>query len=188
MKKATDLRQRSVAPVVQSVCRAPMNLLFDLRVAVAGRRRSASSGTVRLSVPAGTVTTLPSWHMLAMTFDGNAIRALVNGSLDVRPPDRPHRTPNFTQCTERWQNPAPISTWTNRSAGTWGPGGAPVSKNKADFTVGGQRGVPCLDGVKCSGMGHAWSGRLGGLAVYDRALEAAELHGLAQQTGMTPLR
>ena len=129
-----------------------------------------------------------SWHMLAMTFDGNAIRALVNGSLDVRPPDRPHRTPNFTQCTERWQNPAPISTWTNRSAGTWGPGGAPVSKNKADFTVGGQRGAPCLDGVQCSGMGHAWSGRIGGLAVYDRALEAAELHGLAQQTGMTPLR
>eukprot|EP01043_Picozoa_sp_COSAG02_P066511 COSAG02_NODE_10377_length_1955_cov_1.519935_1_plen_344_part_00 len=129
-----------------------------------------------------------SWHMLAMTFDGNAIRAFVNGSLDVRPPDLPHRTPNFTQCTERWQNPAPISTWTNRSPGTWGPGGAPASKNKTDFAVGGQRGAPCLDGVKCSGMGHPWSGIIGGLAVYDRALECAELRALAQQTGMTPLR
>jgi len=128
-----------------------------------------------------------SWHMLAMTFDGDAIRAFVNGSLDVRPPDRPHRTPNYTKCNERWQNPAPISTWTNRSPGTWGPGGAPQSKNKADFTVGGQRGTPCPDGVKCSGMGHPWSGLVGGLAVYDRALDGAELLAMAQQTGMTPL-
>ena len=71
-----------------------------------------------------------SWHMLAMSFDGSTIRAFVNGSLDVRPPDRPHRTSNYTNCNERWQNPAPISTWTNRSPGTWGPGGAPLIKNK----------------------------------------------------------
>jgi hypothetical protein len=128
-----------------------------------------------------------SWHMLAMTFDGSAIRALVNGSLDVRPPDKPHRSPSFPQCSERWQNPAPISTWTNRSAGTWGPGGAPGSKSKTDFTVGGQRGTPCPDGVECGGMGHPWSGLIGGLAVYDRALDGAELLALAKQTGMTPL-
>ena len=60
-----------------------------------------------------------SWHMLAMTFDGKAIRALVNGSLDVGPPDKPHiRSPSWPFCNERWQNSAPISTWTNRSAGT----------------------------------------------------------------------
>jgi hypothetical protein len=130
-----------------------------------------------------------SWHMLAMSFDGSAIRAFVNGSLDVRPPDRPHRTPNYTECNERWQNPAPISTWTNRSPGTWGPGGAAQSENKADFTVGGQRGTPCPDSVKCAGgMGHPWSGLVGGLAVYDRALDGAELLAMAQQSGMTPLR
>ena len=98
------------------------------------------------------------WHMLAMTFGGSAIRAFVNGSLDVRQPDPPHRSPNFTDCNERWQNPAPISTWTNRTPGMWGPGGALRSNNKTDFTVGGQRGTPCPDGVKCSGMGHPWSG------------------------------
>ena len=129
-----------------------------------------------------------SWHMLAMTFDGSAISAFVNGSLDVRPTDRPHRTPNYTECNERWQNPAPLSTWTNRSPGTWGPGGAPLSKNTADFTVGGQRGTKCPDGVKCAGgMGHPWSGLIGGLAVYDRALDGVELLAMAQQTGMTPL-
>jgi hypothetical protein len=125
--------------------------------------------------------------MLAMTFDGSAIRAFVNGSLDARAPDGPHRTPNFTQCNERWQNPAPISTWTTRSPGTWGPGGAPRSQNKTDFTVGGQRGIPCPDGVKCSGLGHPWSGLVGGLAVYDRALNSTELLAMARQTGMTPL-
>ena len=128
------------------------------------------------------------WHMLAMTFDGIAIRAFVNGSLDARPPDAPHRSPNFTQCNERWQNPAPISTWTDASPGAWGPGGAPLSKNKTDFTVGGQRAEPCPDGVPCTeGMGHPWSGLVGGLAVYDRALDGAELLAMARQTGMTPL-
>lgn len=129
-----------------------------------------------------------SWHMLAMTFDGSAIRAFVNGTLDFRPSDGPHRTPNFPHCNERWQNPAPISTWTNRTPGTWGPAGAPESKNQTDFAVGGQRATPCPDGVKCSGMGHPWSGLVGGLAVYDRALHEMELLTMARQTGMTPLR
>ena len=97
---------------------------------------------------------------------------------------------NFPNCIERWQNPAPISTWTDRPKGEWGPGGAPASPNVTDFTVGGQRASLCPDGVKCShgGMGHPWSGLIGGLAVYDRALDGAELLALAQQTGMTPLR
>jgi hypothetical protein len=37
-------------------------------------------------------------------------------------------------------------------------------------------------------MGHPWSGLVGGLAVYDRALDGAELLAMAQQSGMTPLR
>ena len=134
-----------------------------------------------------TPITHSSWHMLAMTFDGGAIRAYVNGSLDVREPDAPHRTPSHPACNERWQNPAPIATWTNRTPGTWGPGGAPASTNTTDFTVGGQRGEVCPDGEPCSGMGHPWSGLLGGLAIYDRALGAAELRAMAMDTGFAPL-
>lgn len=123
-----------------------------------------------------------SWHMLAMTFDGSAIRAFVNGSLDYRPPHRVD-APGWPRCNETWQNPASVSTWTNRTRpGAWGPGGAPASVNVTDFTVGGQRA-----GLN-TGMGHPWSGLLGGLAVYDRALGETELLALARQTGMAPLQ
>jgi hypothetical protein len=128
-----------------------------------------------------------TWHMLAMTFDGSSIRAFVNGSLDVRPPRRLPVTPTFPYCNETWQNPAPISTWTANTKGSWGPGGAAGSLNRTDFTVGGQWSEPCVDGVKCNGIGHPWSGLVGGLAVYDRALSATELLTIAQHTGMTPL-
>jgi hypothetical protein len=120
-----------------------------------------------------------SWHMIAMTFDGSAIRAYVNGSLDYRPP---HRLYPGTPCNETWQNPASVATWSNRTTpGSWGPGGAPVSNRTTDFTVGGQFGLG-----NESGMGHPWSGLVGGLAVFDRALGADELLALARQTGMAP--
>lgn len=126
-----------------------------------------------------------SWHMLAMTFDGSFIRAFVNGTLDYRPPHR--LNPAESPCNETWQNPASISTWTNRTEGQWGPGGAPASQNRTDFTVGGQRGVICPDGVTCpGGMGHSWSGLIGGLAVFNRSLSDEELHDMAVSTGMNP--
>ena len=128
-----------------------------------------------------------TWHMLAMTFDGSAIRAFVNGSLDVRPPRRLPVTPTFPNCNETWQNPAPIRTWTTKPKGKWGPGGAAGTLNRTDFTVGGQWSNPCADGIKCSGIGHPWSGLIGGLAVYDRALSSSELLTMAQHTGMMPL-
>ena len=74
--------------------------------------------------------------------------------------------------------PRPVSTWSNRSV--WGPGGAPRSGNVTNFAVGGQRAAPS------SGIGHSWVGRLGGLAVYDRALSPPELLAMAKRTGMTP--
>ena len=128
-----------------------------------------------------------SWHMLAMTFDGDSIRAFVNGSLDYRPPYR--LNPPSSLCNETWQNPASISTWTNRSRGRWGPGGAPgAPNNRTNFAVGGQRAQPCADGVKCdSGLGHQWTGYIGGLAVFDRALLDTELVQMALRTGMAPL-
>jgi hypothetical protein len=128
-----------------------------------------------------------SWYMLAMTFDGSNIRAFVNGSLDYRPPHR--LNPSSSPCNETWQNPASVSTWTSRTLpGEWGPGGAPASKNVTDFTVAGQRSSSCADGVKCGGgIGHPWSGLLGGLAIYDRAMGETELLDLARQTGMEPL-
>lgn len=128
-----------------------------------------------------------SWHMVAMTFDGHFIRAFVNGTLDYRPPHRLH--PLGDKCNETWQNPASVSTWSNRTE--WGPGGAPAGPdNHTNFAVGGQRGVYCPDGVSpCpegSGLGHPWSGLLGGLAVFDRALTDKELLAMATSTGMSP--
>jgi hypothetical protein len=117
-----------------------------------------------------------AWHMLAMTFDGGHIRAFVNGTLDYRPPHR--LNPPGSACNETWQNPAAVSTWSNRSA--WGPGGNPRSANVTNFAVGGQRAS------LRSGIGHSWVGQLGGLAVYDRALSPAELLTMAERTGMKP--
>lgn len=125
--------------------------------------------------------TTQAWHMLAMTFDGKSIRAFVNGTLDYRPPHRLH--PVGDVCSETWQNPAPVSTWSNRTEpGTWGPGGDPKG-NITDFTIGGQRETPCPDGVPCAGgLAHGWYGLLGGLAVYDRALSSEELLSMAHAT------
>ena len=115
------------------------------------------------------------WQMVAMTFDGKAIRSFVNGSLDYRPPHRLH--PVGDPCNETWQNPAPVSTWSDRTS--WGPGGDPAApQNHTTFAVGGQRGA------EAAGLGHPWDGLLGGLAVYDRALEAEELQAMAANTGM----
>ena len=115
------------------------------------------------------------WQMVAMTFDGKAIRAFVNGSLDYRPPHRLH--PVGDPCNETWQNPAPVSTWSDRTS--WGPGGDPAApQNHTTFAVGGQRGA------EGAGLGHPWDGLLGGLAVYDRALEEEELQAMAANTGM----
>ena len=111
------------------------------------------------------------WNMLALTFDGSAIRSYVNGTLDTRSPHRLH--PASDPCNETWANPASIDIWTNRSR--WGPGGDPRTRNQTDFAVGGQKGKPG------SGIGHPWTGRVGGLAVYSRALTASELQAMAKK-------
>ena len=130
-----------------------------------------------ISYALGAAAIVPgAWHMLAMTFDGGHIRAFVNGTLDYRPPRR--LNPPGSACNETWQNPAPVSTWSNRSA--WGPGGDPGSANVTNFAVGGQR-----TGLPGRGIGHSWVGQMGGLAVYARALDAAELLEMAERTGMT---
>ena len=54
-------------------------------------------------------------------------------------------------------------------------------ENRTDFAVGGQRAG------EGSGLGHTWVGRVGGLAVYDRALSAEEIFTLAKNTRMTKL-
>ena len=128
-----------------------------------------------ISYALGSAAIVPgAWHMTAMTFDGDFIRAFVNGSLDFRAPRRLH--PPASPCNETWQNPASVRTWSNRSS--WGPGGDPLSGNQTNFAVGGQRAEPS------SGLGHSWSGQFGGLAVYDRALTPEELLAMAEHTGM----
>ena len=115
------------------------------------------------------------WQMVALTFDGHAIRSFVNGTLDYRAPHRVN--PPSVPCNDTWQNPAPVTTWSNRSA--WGPGGAPTYPlNRTDFAVGGQKAAGGLT------LGHPWNGLIAGLAVYARALTAAELKALAAATNM----
>lgn len=88
-----------------------------------------------------------SWHCLAMSYDGEIVRAYLDGALDHRPGFNPFAYPGGL-------NPA-------RSTG-------------ADFTVGAvHRGGE---------MGNWFAGRIGGLAVYDRALAPAELSALAALT------
>jgi len=110
--------------------------------------------------------------MVAMTFDGKFIRSFVNGTLDYRPPHRIHEPSDA--CNETWQNPASVSTWSNRSS--WGPAGDPLFPDRhTDFAVGGQKGAK----EKGEPLGHQWTGLIGGLAVYNRALTEDELREMA---------
>lgn len=97
------------------------------------------------------------WHCVAMTYDGARAAAYLDGSLDVREPrGEPGRNPfNFA-------------------------GG--LNPEAADFTVGAverpRRVEPAPQGGFCetgSIMGNPYVGLLGGLAIFPRALTAAEL-------------
>lgn len=104
----------------------------------------------------GTYLNEGQWYMVAFTFDGEAIKVYVDGKLD--------ENSNFNP----FHYDGPIFD-----------GG----ENGSDFTVA-QRRVPTWptypDGVPGNKVG--FDGRLGGLAVYDRALTETEISNLYQST------
>ncbi len=100
------------------------------------------------------------WHCLAMTYDGTQAAAYLDGRLDVREPQG-----------EPGRNPFHL------------PGG--LNPGAADFTVGAvarpSRVEPdAQGGFRESGslMGNPFTGLLGGIAVFARALTAGELASL----------
>jgi len=154
-----------------SKCRAGDKYLNDAEVSRTGTSHSPCQWSISYAIGAAHLD-YSSWHMVAMTFDGKFIRSYVNGTLDRRPP---HRIYSLSDpCNETWQNPASVTTWSNRSH--WGPAADPVAPdNHTDFAVGGQKGGP----ENGSPLGHQWYGLIGGLAVYDRALSDDELSAMA---------
>ena len=142
---------------------------LDVEVSRTGTSEPPCRWSISYAVGSANVT-FEEWHVVALTFDGKEIRSYVNGTLDVRPPHRIN--PPSDPCNETWANPAQVATWSNRSS--WGPGGDPTYPQQVtDFAVGGQKAA------EDKTYGHPWTGLVGGLAVYSRALEPAELAAMA---------
>ena len=142
---------------------------LDVEVSRTGASIPPCRWSISYAVGSANVT-YEEWHVVALTFDGREIRSYVNGTLDIRPPDRIN--PASDPCNETWANPAEVATWSNRSS--WGPGGDPAfPSHLTDFAVGGQKAA------EGKTYGHPWTGLVGGLAVYSRALEPAELAAMA---------
>ena len=136
-------------------------LFLDLRIHQAGDNVcghvSASGGPtpgypwcMDAAIGAGYLTYF-DWHCVAFTYDGNFIRAWLDGRLETRVGFNPFAYPHGIH--------------------DGGPDGA-------DFTVGA---------VHRSGeMGNWFTGRLGGLAVYSRGLEAEEIAKLSDLLPVKP--
>ena len=98
----------------------------------------------------GQALNLDQWYTLGMVFDGETARVYVNGILDTN-----------TRTDERWGQLNPFGY--RRALFDGG-------KNGADFTVGS---------VDSGGKMNNWfTGTMGGLAVYGRALPEADLRAL----------
>jgi len=96
------------------------------------------------------------WVCVAFTYDGNMIKSYVNGVFEARPAELIDHTRGMTGYPDgltQSKNPY------------FFPDG--IGNNGSDFTVGAV--------LLKSGMGNLFTGKLGGLAVFDRALSATEL-------------
>lgn len=108
------------------------------------------------------------WHTVATSYDGREIRLYLDGLLDANPP--------ITDTHPFGANPFPYT--------------GDLYKGEADFTIGATRRP---DGVVSDGKGgfedrgstvaNPFVGRLGGVAIFDRALTDAEQVALA---GLVP--
>jgi len=100
------------------------------------------------------------WQFVAFTYDGEHIKSYLNGKFESRAPELIDNTIGFEGYPEgmtQIKNPY------------YYPDG--IGNNGSDFTVGAV--------LLHSGMGNFFLGQIGGLAVFNRALTADELSGLA---------
>jgi hypothetical protein len=105
------------------------------------------------SVPANT------WCCVAFTYDGNQIKSYLNGLFEARDPELIDHTTGF-------------EGYPNGIIQTKNPYFFPegIGNNGSDFTVGAV--------MLKSGMGNYFKGQIGGLAVFDRALNDGEIRDL----------
>lgn len=107
-----------------------------------------------------------SWHFVAFTYDGNEIRSYLDGKFEAREPELIRNTAGFEGLPDgivESKNPY------------FFPDG--MGDNGSDFTVGAV--------VLSRGLGNFFEGKIGGLAVFDRALSGEEILEIHQLT-MTP--
>ena len=101
------------------------------------------------------------WCMVALTYDGEYIKSLLNGRFEVREPELIDHTKGFEGYPDGLiQNKNPY----------YFPDG--MGNNGSDFTVGAV--------LLKKGMGNFFKGQIGGLAVFDRALDEDEIAAFAQ--------
>jgi len=100
------------------------------------------------------------WVCVAFTYDGKYIRSFLNGVSETREPELIKNTTGFEGYPKGL---------TQRKNPYYYPDG--MGNNGSDFTVG----AVLVNGA----MGNSFQGKIGGLAVFDRALSPAEMRSLA---------
>ncbi|MEI6276476.1 MAG: LamG-like jellyroll fold domain-containing protein [Prolixibacteraceae bacterium] len=99
-----------------------------------------------------------TWVCIAFTYDGKAIKAFLNGQFEAREPELIDHTKGFEGYPEgltQSKNPYLFHDG--------------IGNNGSDFTVGAV--------LLKAGMGNFFKGQIGGLAVFDQALNWEELSG-----------
>lgn len=107
-----------------------------------------------------------AWHFVAFTYDGTEIRSYLDGIFEAREPELIRNTVGFEGLPDgivESKNPYYFSDG--------------MGDNGSDFTVGAV--------VLSRGLGNFFEGKIGGLAVFDRALSGDEILEIHQLT-MTP--
>jgi len=131
------------------------------------------------------VVPIGQWVTLGFTYDSQYIRAYFNGVLEERPlvpgvdkRDDPYFTSEGPQAGPRGVNPY----YHGRGIFCYDPARHAESKpgGGADFTVGARYAVGSF-------LGEAMHGKMGGLAVYDRALSADEMLRLHESANLPAL-
>ena len=126
------------------------------------------------------------WCSLAFTYDGQLIRAYIDGTLEPRPldPVADRRTDRyFTREGPDGKNRGMNPYFHGRGIFGYDPAKHATTKPRggSDFTVGARHAVGSM-------LGEATVGRFGGLAVFDRALTDAEVATLHRAANLPALR
>ncbi|WP_339921944.1 LamG-like jellyroll fold domain-containing protein [uncultured Cyclobacterium sp.] len=103
------------------------------------------------------------WHYIAFTYDGEYIKAFLDGEFQERAPEPINNTKGFEGLPEGLTH--------SKNPYLFEDG---MGNNGSDFTVGAV--------VLSRGMGNFFNGLIGGLAVFDRVLEDKEMDEIFQQT------